>query len=347
MKGKKIAALCLSGIMTASMLMGCGGVNKEAVVATFDEKEVKLGVANFAARLQQANYDDFYVAYFGKEVWSSDMYGTGTTMESEVKTSALQGMFDMYTLQAHMSEYGVELTADEQAAITQTAADFIAANDEKALEALGADTAIVEEYLTLMTIQNKMQNAIMADVDTNVSDEEANTGVYSYVQVSKASYQDEEGNYVAYTEEELAELSGTVEAFAKDAAKKSLEEAAETYAYTVSKGTFTAADENLDAGVLTALKSLNEGDISEVVETDEDYYVLRLDAKVDAEETETTRQNIISEREETLYKEVLSGWQEGHTWTVDEKVWETVTFDNLFTSVIESTETEEVTATEE
>ena len=116
MRAKRLAALALSGVMAASMLTGCG-LNKNETVATFDETEVPLGLANFAARLQQANYDDFYVAYFGEEVWTSDLYGNGTTMQDNVKDSVIQSLFDMYTLEAHMVEYQVELTDAEKTAI--------------------------------------------------------------------------------------------------------------------------------------------------------------------------------------------------------------------------------------
>lgn len=347
MKIKRLAALLLSGVMAASMLIGCGSVNKDAVVATFDETEIKLGIANFAARLQQASADDFYVAYFGAEVWSSDLYGNGTTMESSMKDSVMQNLFDLYTLEAHMVEYDVELTEDEKTAITQAASDFMAANDKEALDALGAEQEIVEEYLTLMTIQDKMYDAIIADVDTNVSDEEANTSAYSYVRVAKDSYTDDEGNVVAYTEEELTELAETLEAFVTEAQEDTLETVAESYGYTVSTGTFTAEDETLNETVLTTLKGLDEGEISGVIDTETNYYIVRLDAKTDAEATELTRQNIISERESTLYADTLSGWESEHEWTVKEKVWETVTFDNLFTTYVETAETEAVEATEQ
>ena len=72
MRTKRWTAAVLAGVMAASMLTGCG-LDKNETVATFDETEIPLGVANFAARLRQAGYDDFYVAYFGEEVWSSDM----------------------------------------------------------------------------------------------------------------------------------------------------------------------------------------------------------------------------------------------------------------------------------
>lgn len=347
MKIKKIAAFMLSGVMMASLLTGCSSVNKDEVVATFDETEVKLGIANFAARFEQASYDDFYVAYFGEDVWSSDLYGDGSTMENSVKDEVIENLYDMYVLEAHMSEYGIELTEEEKSAMETATKDFIAANDKDALEALGADEEIVYQFLELSTIQNKMYEAIIAGADTNVTDEEANTSAYSYVTVSKMVYDEEDGSYVEYTDEDLAELKATAEEFAAEAQQTSLEEAAEQYAYTVETGTFTADDENLEEAVLTALESLEEGEVSAVIDAESDYYVVRLDAKTDEEATENTKQEIISERQSTLYQEVLEGWKADHTWTVNEKVWAKVTFDNLFTTVLESTEEALIETTEE
>ena len=100
--------------------------------------------------------------------------------------------------------------------------------------------------------------------------------------------------------------------------------------------------------MLSALEGLTtEGQISDVVETDSSYYVLRLDQITDADATEQHRQQIISQRQSDLYNEVLDGWKEDAEWVLNEKVWEKVSFDNLFTTTVESTEdTENVQNTE-
>lgn len=347
MKRTKFAAVLLGGVMAASVLSGCGGVDKNAVAATFDGQEIALGVPNFAARLQQAYSDDMYAYYFGEGVWESDFSGSGVTMQEDVKNNVMESMFTMYTLDAHAEEYGVALSAEEQAQITETASAFIEANSKDALKELGADQEIVEEYLRLMTIQSKMRAAIIADVDTNVSDEEANTGAYSYVRVSKTTYTDADGNSAEYTEDELKTLGETVAAFAAEAGEGTLEDAAGAYEYTVNTGTFKAGDEALDAAVLAALQGLEEGAVSDVIDTENAYYVVRLDAKTDAAATETTREGIISDREDALYEEVLSGWQEEHTWEVKENVWASVEFDRLFTTVEVPEATEGEAATEQ
>ena len=344
MRKSRITALLLSGALAASMLTGCGDVDQNAVVATLDGEEISLGVANFAARLQQAQYDDFYVAYFGETVWSSDLYGNGTTMEDNIKDSILENVQAMYTLQAHAGEYGVTVSEEDKTAISEAAAAFLDANSKEALKALGATSDIVEEYLTLLTIQSRMYDAIIADADTIVSDEEANTSAYSYVRVSKSTYTDADGNSAAYTAEEQEALAGTFAEFVEEANADTLENVAESYGYTVSNGTFASDTTTLDEAVLTALQSLkSEGEISDVVDTEDYYYVLRLDQITDEEATESHRQSIIEDRQSKLYTEVLTGWEDASEWVVNEKVWATVSFDNLFTTTEPAAETEEVT----
>ena len=210
MNSRKITALLLSSAMALSVLTGCGGVNKDKTVATLNGEPVKLGVANFAARFGQAGADDFYTAYFGKNVWTSDLYGNGTTGQDNFKDSVMDSLEDMYVLQLHMDEYNVSITDDEKAAITAAAAQFMEDNSKDAINALGATQEIVEEYLTLETIQSKMKAAIVAGADTNVTDEEAKTGAYSYVGISKTTHQDESGNTVDYTDEEKEDRKSVV-----------------------------------------------------------------------------------------------------------------------------------------
>ena len=337
MKAKRFTTLLVSGVLAASMLVGCGGINKNETVATLDGQEIKLGVANFAARLQQAEADDFYRAYFGDDVWSSDLYNNGTTMEDNTKNSVIEMIENLYILQNHMADYDVTLTDDETAKIAEVAAQFMADNDDKAINALGATEDIVKEYLTLVTVQSKMRAAIVADADTNVSDADANTSAYSYVNVSKTSYKDADGNTQEYTDDEKAELADTVQKFHDAAADTTLDTAADEYGYTVSTGTFSSDNTTLDEEVLNALEGLkSEGELSDVVETDNYYYVLRLDEITDADATEEHRQEIISQRQSDLYNEVLQGWKDEAEWVLKDKVWDKVTFDNLFTTTVES-----------
>ena len=344
---KRLMALLLSGVLAVSMFAGCGSEHdKTAVVATDGTTDITLGLANFAARFSQAQQDDFYVAYFGQSVWNTDMYGYGTTMEDDMKSSVLQSLYAMYAMKNHMADYGVEITAEDVAAISAVAESFISSNSAEAIEALGADREVVEAYLELLTIQSRMYDEIIKGADINVSDEEAKTSAYSQVYVSKTSYQNEEGNSVDYTEEERAVLAETVAAFAADAKANGLQAAAETYGYTVTTGTYNA-NASVVAEVAEALKAMTaDGQVSGVIELENAYYVVQMDSIVDAAATESNRQSIISARQSELYTEVVDGFVAESEWKVKNNVWESVSFDNLFTLTLRETATEEAETTE-
>jgi len=297
--------------------------------------------------LTQAQYDDFYVAYFGENVWSTDMYGYGTTNEDDLKASVMESLYAMYAMKNHMADYGVEITSEDVAAISAAAESFISSNSAEAIEALGAEREYVEEYLELLTIQSRMYKEIIKGVDTNVSDEEAKTSAYSQVFISKASYQDADGNSVEYTEDEKALLAQTAKAFAEAAKANGLESAAESYGYNVTTGTLNASS-TLVTEVKDALNAMTEdGQVSGLIELESAYYVVQMDAIVDDEATEANRQTIISGRESALYTEVVEGYLEEMTWELDQRAWAKISFDNLFTVYEIEDETEEVEATEQ
>lgn len=351
MRLKRITALFVSMITAVSLLAGCGGVDKDKTVATLNGEPVKLGIANFAVRLQQANADDFYRQLFGDTVWTSDMYGSGTTMEESFKEDAITSIQEMYTLQLHMEDYGISVSDEEKAAITAAAETFMSDNSQDAIDALGATQEIVEEYLTLTTIQSKMREAIVAEADTEVSDEEAKTSSYSYVAFSESSMtgvvgvdSTESVEGTESTEDAAAEVKEKAEEFAEAIKTESLEDAAEAYGYNVNTATFTQDGEGTDEDLFAAIKDLKEGETTGAVETENGYFVARIDSELDEEATEKTRQTLISERQDDFYEETLAGWKESDEWKLDEGVWKAVSFDNLFTTVEESTET--VNATE-
>ena len=337
MRLKKLAALVLSGVLCLAALTGCG-VSTDETVATLGNEKVTYGVANFLVKYQKATVDDLYVMYLGETAWDTDLYGYGSTLEDDFKASAMDMLHEVYTLKAHMDEYGVEITEEDKTAITEAATAFLAANSEEAIEEFGATQEIVEEVLTLYTIQAKMYNAIVADTDREVSDEEANMRGYSMIEVTLTGEYDESYNLVEYTEEELAVVKANAAKMAEELAEKEMKEVADAYGYAVSTGAYGKDEDTLDAAVVKALDALAEGEVSGMIETESAIYFVRIDTETDVEATESNRATIISERELALYDETLLKWQENDGWTVNDSVVDKIEFHNLFTQTAESTE---------
>ncbi len=347
MKLKRLAALVLTGVICLTTLFGCGA-NAQDTIATLGEEKVSFGVANFLTKYQKATVDDYYAMYAGMygvdSMWDIDASGSGSTTEEEFKTAAMDLLHDMYTLKAHMADYGVEITAEDEAAIKEAANAFLAANSQEAIEEFGATEDIVTELLTLYTVQAKMFQAIIVDTDREVSDEEANMRGYSMIFVSTEGKYDDSNNWVKYTEEEIAEIKSKALEMQLDLKVKSLEDVAAQYGYEATTGAYAKEDTTLDAAILAALDALKEGEVSDAVETATGICFLRIDTNVDEVATAENRESIIEERENALYQDVLTKWQENDGWDVNESLVDKIEFHNMFTIYKETEENESTEA---
>lgn len=342
MKARRLLPLLLATVLGVSALTGCGNsIDANKAGATLDGEEISLGFMNFMARYQQAIYDGQFSSMFGEEqnIWTQDLFGEGTDTETSVKDSVSENIEEYYLLEKHMSDYKVEITDAELTAMDEAADKFMEANSRKAIKQMGATKEYVKEMLRLATIQSKMRNAIHAEVDTEVSDEEAAQKKISYVQVGCKSTTNEDGESVDYTEEEIANIKQEVETFRKSAADD-FEGAAETAGYTVSEANYGENDESntLDDAVIEAANKLKEGEISEVITTDDNFYVVRMDSTFDEEATENKKKSIVSDRKSDHYTEVCDGYKEESEYVLNEEEWAKVKFDKLFSIKAEETE---------
>ena len=80
--GKRAAVLMAAGVFTAASVTGCSGsIDTDAVVATVGDEDITLGVANFYARLTQAQYETYYASMMGMTadaMWTQEIE-EGTT----------------------------------------------------------------------------------------------------------------------------------------------------------------------------------------------------------------------------------------------------------------------------
>ena len=184
--------------------------------------------------------------------------------------------------------------------------------------------------LRLNTIQSKMHDRIIKDADTKVTDEEAAQRTFSYVVINTSGYTDSDSNYVEYTEDDIAGLKETA---ASIAAAEDFDTAVTDAGYTVSTASYGSADDEdstMDKSVLEAADQLSAGQVSGVIETDSALYVLRLDSEFDEEATAKKKESMISQKQEDYYNDILDGWKEEVKWTLNEKEWAKVNFDDHF-----------------
>lgn len=330
MKAKRLLPLLMAAVMGASVLTGCGNINKEANGATLNGEEISLGFMNFMARYQQAVYDGYYSGMFGTGFWSQDLYGSGSDMETTVKQQVADSIEEFYLLEAHMTDYNVEITEEELSAMDKAAEQFMSDNSKTAIAQIGATQEYVKEMLRLYTIQSKMKEAIEAEVDTEVSDEEAAQKTFSYVKINKKTTTDADGNSVEYTDEEKEALKNTVNEYVTKA-QSDFDGAAEEAGYTVSTYSYGVDESSFAETVISQADEMSDGEVSGVLEDDDNYYIIRMDSTFDETATASKKEQIVDKRKSDHYSEVYDGYKEDATYEVNESEWKKVKFDELFT----------------
>ena len=349
MKNRLAAAgLCL--VLTAGMLTGCG--NAGQAIITLDGQKTEYAVANIMLRYSQAQMQAYYGAYMGDSLWTQ--YGDST------KTSMMSTLKQMLILEQHQDEYNVSLTDDEKSKIDAAAQQFMDDNDQATIKAMGATKERVARVLELYTIRSKISNAIVADVDTNVTDEEAAQKTIQYVVFSTADTTDSDGKSVALTDDEKAALLENANKV-RDAVAggKTLEDAVKEVddSKTVSSASYGDNDESytLDESIRTVADKLKDGEVAgEVVTNDNGYYVVQMKATYDADATASKKERIINERKSSKFSEVYDAWESAADYTEDANLLKQITFKDIYEiateaqseTAAESTETTEAAGTE-
>lgn len=373
---KKTAVVAMAGIMAAGMLTGCGEkkLDGSKTVATVDETKIPLGVVSLSVREGQMQTEAMYRSYMGGsdfDIWDTEAEKGKTYGEQAVEES-LKDVELMYIMKAKAADYDVELTDEDEKAIAEAAASFMEANSEETIADLAVTEDQVKTYLELQTYKQKIHDPIIADVDKNVSDEEAQQSSFEYVSVSTADLSDDE---IKEKKEDAQKILDGLKAdpdgdFSEIA--KSVDDS-----YSSLSGTFDANetsededtdDEDADDGsssysgtypeeVIDVLRTLDDGEVaSDIIETDTAYYVVKLDKKDDEEATETKKESIISTREQTLYTDTTEKWLDDADIKEEKKVLKTlkVTDNHKYVAPTatpapteEAAETEEVTETPE
>lgn len=343
---KRTAVAALAGVMAAGMLTGCGEKKPDGTktVATVNKTEIPLGVVSLYARIQQAQTDAMYKSFMGSgaNMWDTAVEeGSEETYGQKMVSDSLNAVELMVVLKEKAADYGVEVTEEEQAKIADAAAAFVEDNGEEVMSELAATEEQVKMLLELQTYRTKIYEPIVAEGKIEVTDEEANQSAFTYVNVSTGSEELTEEDKEKKKEQAQEILDKVKEDPTADMTEiaKAVDE---TYTSLTGKFTVVKGEDTEDSypeEVMEVLRTLKEGEVGqELIETEDGYYVVRLDKELDEEATEAKRELLKDSKESEYYQETCDKWLEEADVKEDAKVLKTLTVTNAHTFVMKMPE---------
>ena len=162
---------------------------------------------------------------------------------------------------------------------------------------------------------------------SHITDDEAAQKSMQYVLFSYTT-KDDSGNSTTLSDDEKETLKTTAQNFV-DSVKGGADfgTAATEAGVEAQTATFDSESTSPNSDLIAAADALvNEGDVTEVIETDNGLYVAKLTSLLDREATDSKKASIVTERKQEKYDEVLKGWKEDTKIKVVKKEWKKVDF---------------------
>ncbi|MGI6001057.1 hypothetical protein B5E77_08025 [Lachnoclostridium sp. An131] len=305
---KKLAVLLAAAVMAGSF-SGCGLMeNTEIVFTTGLSGEQLFKIGKSVCTLPEAmiyvmDYQRQYEGVYGVEMWEHD-FG-GITFENYVKDTIVDQLASMKAITLLAGDYEVSLSSDEEEKVSQAAEDYYGALTEEQIEYMDLELKDVESLYRDHALSGKVYEEITKDVNTEVSDDEARIITVQQIRLDSAE-----------TAQSVKEQLDEGRDFAAVASSYSLDS---QVTYTFGRGEHDAAYEE-------AAFALENDQVSDVIETEDGYYILKCVNNFDQEATEDNKVTMVEKRRDELFESVYEKLVADTPSQFNSRLWEKVHF---------------------
>lgn len=338
----KTVKVAICGVLAAGLLAGCGKsakIDSSQPAITVDDETISMGEAVFYLRAQQAETQTMMEnygfvdsgAFWGQT--TTDESGKDITYAQQLKDSVRDELAGYVLLRRHAAEYEAELPAEVTDAAAEAAKEIYESNTD-ILKEIGTTEEEIRDVMELYAYPQVMMDAMTADVDLEVSDEEAAQTRVIYARIRQKEA-DESGNQVDASEETKETYRGMMEELlgkireAEEINEDSIREMADAIdeeKIMVGSTAYGKEDAYLPAEVTDAAASLQDGETCDsVIETSDGYYYLvHMVAVLDRDATDLKKKSIASQRQQEAFDAIVEEWKDGAEISTGEG-WEAVT----------------------
>lgn len=280
------AAALLAAIVLTGSLTGCGTWSNTKIVLTTGltgDQLFKVGKSVCTlpeAMIYVMDYKQQYENAYGVEMWEHD-FG-GVTLEEYVKDTIIAQLASIKAVTLLAKENNVTLSDAEKEKISQAAEEYYSALTDEQKKYMKVEKSDVEDLYAAHVLSKKVYTEITKDVNTEVSDDEAR--IITIQQIRLDSLDNAES--VKARLDEGKDFGTVAAAYNRD-----------------SQTTVTLGRGEKEAAYEEAAFSLENDQISDVIETTGGYYILKCVNNFDRDATEANKITMVEKRRDEEFTE--------------------------------------------
>lgn len=264
-----------------------------------------------------------YENVYGEEIWNANL--DGVTLEENVKETVLAKMAQIKTMYLLALEKEVSLTEQEVGQVEKAAEEYFTSLNEKEVELLGVKQDTIAALYTEYAMADKVYRQIIQDINPEISDDEARTITVEHILI-KTYTVDGNGNKVPFAESSKEEAYQTACDIREMAVEEgnNFEELVTKYSDDVNM-TYSFRKGDMDKAFEEAAFQLETDEISEVVESEAGYHIIKCLSTFNREETDANKLKIVEQRKEEVFGQVYDEFVNQLVRNLNEDVWNEVT----------------------
>lgn len=305
-----------------------------------------------------AIYDDIYQTFYEVSYWEKkDEKNDNMTGQEISKKNVLNAIKKDLVWYQEALKTGYTLTEEDKSAAKDAYDSFLENLTAKQKEQAGMGEELLSYFEKQQVIQHYKEDLLeeagfdSESIGSNVSKEEYREYKYEYYCIYK---EDDEGN--AYPKEELdAHLKELKELGLKIKADNDMESLLtddllafvdydnDSLVERDSEGYGTYNDVDMDA----LIKGMENGQVSDVVESEYAYFIFRMDDNNSEEAYETKIEELVNKEENKIYNASYKNAKANYNITIDKSKWNEVTLGSIIYGMDEETSRNEAGEIEE
>lgn len=285
-----------AALLAAALLCGCSS-DVPLLSSARGEKEYGKPETMVIVMTERHRYEDLY----SDQIWSAAVDNRGTTFDASLADQIHDFMQELKIMSMMAGEEGVSLSAGEKEAAAEAAGTYMEELGSQLAKELEISQETVQNLYSDYCLAEKLVEKLTGSMDLEVSDSEAKV-----IAVSQIVLEDE-----TRAQEVLASVQ---------------QEGADFYSIAQENSVDPEIKKQIFRGLMgssyeEAAYSLETGQISDVVEENGKYYILKCENDYDEAATMARKEEMVKEKKNQAFYQAYQTFREGITLTEDPELW--------------------------
>ncbi len=330
--GKGKCRLIGALLLLLLLCSGCGmskesGTTKVVLTTGFEKDEV-FRIDKESCKLPEimvylTNTQNQYEEVYGEQIWATDL--AGVTLEENVKDRVLARIAQIKSMNLLAKEQGVTLSAEDEKAVEEAAKKYYGSLNETEKQSLQASEELMIQLYREYALAEKVYYDIIKDINPEISDDEARTITVEQILIKTYSLNGK-GECVPYTETAKREAYDRAkEVLGKLAAGEEFDSLITEYNED-SKSKYSFGKGEMDKAFEEAAFNLGKDEVSDIVETEKGYHIIKCLSTFDKAETDANKVKIVEQRKKEVFGQEYDDFVAGLNKNLNKQLWDSVTF---------------------